>query len=258
MTKPARSSCFEHTCKLRGIVQHFGSRPRCRANRGAAMNLKLIGAVGATILLGATTANATVTFFSDFASFSAAAPTYETISIPDVGDFLYIGSGDASVTYGGVTFSQSASLSNGNFFNVSFGFSGNRAVVSSQQQSTGVPNILITLPSSATAFALDYGTFDASDVTFMLSDGSTTSLPSIASVSYATSSFFGVIDTTGLTSVQLTEADTADVLFVNGVSSVPEPSSWAMMLLGFAGIGFAGWRVRRSVRLVARFTQVEG
>jgi YVTN family beta-propeller protein len=25
-------------------------------------------------------------------------------------------------------------------------------------------------------------------------------------------------------------------------SSVPEPSTWAMMLLGFAGLGFAGWR----------------
>jgi phosphatidylinositol-3-phosphatase len=27
-------------------------------------------------------------------------------------------------------------------------------------------------------------------------------------------------------------------------STVPEPSTWAMMLLGFAGLGFAGWRAR--------------
>jgi hypothetical protein len=27
--------------------------------------------------------------------------------------------------------------------------------------------------------------------------------------------------------------------------TVPEPSTWAMMLLGFAGLGFAGWRGRR-------------
>jgi fibro-slime domain-containing protein len=27
--------------------------------------------------------------------------------------------------------------------------------------------------------------------------------------------------------------------------SVPEPSTWAMMLLGFAGLGFAGWRASR-------------
>jgi hypothetical protein len=28
----------------------------------------------------------------------------------------------------------------------------------------------------------------------------------------------------------------------NGVTPVPEPSTWALMLLGFAGLGFAGWR----------------
>jgi hypothetical protein len=27
--------------------------------------------------------------------------------------------------------------------------------------------------------------------------------------------------------------------------SVPEPSTWAMMLLGFGGLGFAGWRAKR-------------
>jgi hypothetical protein len=29
---------------------------------------------------------------------------------------------------------------------------------------------------------------------------------------------------------------------VSGVAGVPEPSTWAMMLLGFAGLGFAGYR----------------
>jgi hypothetical protein len=28
----------------------------------------------------------------------------------------------------------------------------------------------------------------------------------------------------------------------NGIPGVPEPTTWAMMLLGFAGIGFAGFR----------------
>jgi hypothetical protein len=28
-------------------------------------------------------------------------------------------------------------------------------------------------------------------------------------------------------------------------TTVPEPSTWAMMALGFAGLGFAGWRSRR-------------
>jgi PEP-CTERM motif len=28
----------------------------------------------------------------------------------------------------------------------------------------------------------------------------------------------------------------------NGMTTVPEPSTWVLMLLGFAGLGFAGWR----------------
>jgi hypothetical protein len=33
--------------------------------------------------------------------------------------------------------------------------------------------------------------------------------------------------------------------------AVPEPSTWAMMLLGFAGLAFAGLRARRGFRLAA-------
>jgi hypothetical protein len=35
------------------------------------------------------------------------------------------------------------------------------------------------------------------------------------------------------------------------VSSVPEPSTWGLMILGFAGLGFAGYRQTRMNRLVA-------
>jgi hypothetical protein len=34
-----------------------------------------------------------------------------------------------------------------------------------------------------------------------------------------------------------------------GVSGVPEPSTWAMMLIGFAGLGFAGCRRGKSERI---------
>ena len=40
--------------------------------------------------------------------------------------------------------------------------------------------------------------------------------------------------------------DTNDVGGSCGVSAVPEPSTWAMMALGFAGLGFAGYRRARS------------
>jgi hypothetical protein len=37
-------------------------------------------------------------------------------------------------------------------------------------------------------------------------------------------------------------APTFNAAFSLSGSAVPEPSTWAMMLLGFAGLGFAGWR----------------
>jgi hypothetical protein len=35
------------------------------------------------------------------------------------------------------------------------------------------------------------------------------------------------------------------------IYSVPEPSTWAMMLIGFAGLGYAGWRQRSKLRPAA-------
>ena len=34
-------------------------------------------------------------------------------------------------------------------------------------------------------------------------------------------------------------------------SSVPEPSTWAMMAIGFAGLGYASIRSRRTARAIA-------
>ena len=41
-----------------------------------------------------------------------------------------------------------------------------------------------------------------------------------------------------------TDADT-DTFTVEVGTPVPEPSTWAMMLAGFAGLGFLGWRGSR-------------
>jgi hypothetical protein len=41
------------------------------------------------------------------------------------------------------------------------------------------------------------------------------------------------------------EAMRSGETYVFGTPAVPEPSTWAMMLLGFAGLGFAGYRTAR-------------
>jgi hypothetical protein len=42
-----------------------------------------------------------------------------------------------------------------------------------------------------------------------------------------------------------------DVLTVSAVAAVPEASTWAMMVLGFAGVGFMAWRRKGQRALVA-------
>jgi hypothetical protein len=41
-------------------------------------------------------------------------------------------------------------------------------------------------------------------------------------------------------------------------SAVPEPSTWAMMLLGFAGLGYAGFRKGRSARSIVQWIIQKG
>jgi hypothetical protein len=41
-------------------------------------------------------------------------------------------------------------------------------------------------------------------------------------------------------------ADLATLTVTEHVAAVPEPSTWAMMLLGFAGVGFAAYRKRKN------------
>jgi PEP-CTERM motif len=54
--------------------------------------------------------------------------------------------------------------------------------------------------------------------------------------------FFAVADVLG-------NVGTGDVGGKTGtIVGTPEPSTWAMMLLGFAGLGFAGYRKARSAR----------
>ena len=43
-------------------------------------------------------------------------------------------------------------------------------------------------------------------------------------------------------------ADGGELIPVGEVTPVPEPSTWAMMGLGFAGLGFVGWRRRAAAR----------
>jgi hypothetical protein len=128
-------------------------------------------------------------------------------------------------------------LSDGNFYNIGSLFSGDPAVLSSQQQTTGVANILITFPTLVSSFSLDYGTFGGSAVTFALDNGSTFTFGS-------TGSYYATVDSVSLSSaaafdaVQITSPDF--VLNINDLTYTPVPEPGTLVMLGSGLMALAG------------------
>lgn len=171
-----------------------------------------------------------------------------TVTIPDLapGSDIFYGSGDASVTYSGVTFTQSSALGSALLFNVGSNYYiGPVAVLTSQQEGSGVANILIGLPTFATNFSVDYSTFNGSAVSFLLSNGASFTQASTGGAGYTLGNNFSVTSTP-FNSVLVTSPDY--VLSIGNITytaGVPEPGAWAMMLIGFAGLGAMARSARR-------------
>jgi hypothetical protein len=208
-------------------------------------------ALGAALMLFAGTVNADagLVTYSDFSSWNAATASYSTVTIPNPSSVSGFDSfAGNSVSYSGVTFSSDTTQYNGSFFNVGPVYTGQPAVLAAQQLDFDLVNILITFAGPVTAFALDFGTFGSYDVSFFLSNGDTFTKLSAPGV-YETKNFFGATDSTPFTFVLLTSADESlflkNVKFGAAVAAVPEASTWAMLLLGFAGVGTLAYRRRR-------------
>ncbi len=166
--------------------------------------------------------------------------TTVTIPDPDPEPFIFFGTGDASVTYSGVTFVQQDSIGTAALFNVGHLLSDLPAVLSSQSRG-GLDNILIILPNATTSFSLNYGTFLGSSVSFVLSNGDSFTQDSTGNNNYDTPDFFSVTDTP-FTSVLVTSADA--VLDINnityeGTAIAPEPGTLVMLGSGILAAAVA-------------------
>ena len=105
-------------------------------------------------------------------------------------------------------------------------------------------------PSLTDAFAVFAGTTTGTgtdDLSEVLSNGVSLTLDAPGS----TSAMFNAIQSLSVVKDQSDfagSAGSADSSILGNafsVTAVPEPSTWAMMLLGFAGLGFAGWRAQQ-------------
>jgi len=179
---------------------------------------------------------------------AVASPGGVSFPQPDGGAYTYLGNGDVSVVYDGVTFSQSAAYGDTNLFLIGSQFTGGfPPVLSSQVGAQGTANILVSLPSVVQSLTIWFGTFDRSPVTFTLSNGHSSTLTATGS-GYITFDTF--TSNEWFNSVLLTTTDNG--LNIGSISyetaAVPEPASWMLMIGGFGAIGAAMRRRRVAVR----------
>ena len=213
-------------------------------------------ATAATLLAGSSL-NAALITYTDFASWNSnvSGVTAEVILDPmPPSTFQSFGSGDQSVDFGNATFSQTGSLGDAQFFVIGSGFSGVPAFVSSQQKTVGVANIQIDFAYAVKGFALNFGTENATNVSFELfNTGISVDSFTQASTSggiFSTADFIGATSDAEFTTVLITTTDS--LLNVNDVydatsfgAVVPEPSTFAMFSLGGIGLAFSAYRRRK-------------
>ena len=122
-----------------------------------------------------------------------------------------------------------------------FGIAGTHTVTLTDPGTNNISDIVsATISSCLDAFCLAV-TLTSDVETPLLSTGDA-SFAETGAPQNLTRTFNGLFGLTNLPTIEVT-SDVSDV--------VPEPSTWVMMLLGFAGLGIAGYRVRRNSAVVA-------
>ncbi len=190
------------------------------------------------------------------------AATVYTIAAATTGDTTYGFSAFApatgytnngpSLTDGPVTFSGTAVLAmSAGLFGTSYG----APFISVQGSDIFSDTATLTLAGThALSLDLESYYFPNDHLTFTLSDGSSLDATGLAA---GHREFIGFTDSNLITSLNITDhtggvIDIVDFT-VSGVAGVPEPATWAMMLMGFGGLG-ATLRRRRAPPLADALT----
>jgi hypothetical protein len=202
-----------------------------------------VAAIGAF----ASSADAAVTMYSSQAAFDAAVPTASTFGFNAGGVFSLEPN---PVKMHGLSFRDDATAADAAtggvplLFLVDTGDTPTYGVDFLTYQNTQPGIIANVLSKGATAIGFTFGSYlPTGDATLTLSTGdSFTISPS------STATFIGFTSTTPITSVSVDYPNSYafDLTSVSVLGSVPEPASWALMLIGIGGLGAAMRNRRRS------------
>ena len=105
--------------------------------------------------------------------------------------------------------------------------------------------ITISLPSAVTAFGLDFSTlFSSTTATFGLSNGFSTAVANTATTGAGgTTQFFGFLSNQSFDTITFSVPNQQSIVIADFQTAtavtVPEPATWALMMVGAAGMGLA-------------------
>jgi hypothetical protein len=219
------------------------------------MSFKAFVAATAMVAVSAGAANAALTVFTSRAAFETALSggfTTETFN-GVVGEPAFR---TAPVTVGGLTLQGfGSSQFDRNFIDqqpLQFGvFNVDGTAVVNAVTALGTSGLTVTLASGVRGFGADFAAMQDGVFRTQILFGSQAYTPSVTAGNVVT--FLGIVSDTPFTTVtfQSASVSTSDgfafdnVTFGNVANGVPEPSTWAMMLVGFAGLAFASRRRTR-------------
>jgi hypothetical protein len=206
-------------------------------------------------LLGASAVGidqARATTFTSSLAFNSATTglTVENYGAYSAGTAVPSGSTLGALTY---TFNTTAGLG-GLITNLFNSFTGESLGAAGQQFFFGGDAFTVIFPTAVTAVGIfanvNLGTsFNLATSTDSLSN-------TINTYDTSTFGFFGITSSTPFTSATFTSLDSFSTFNIpeiefGSVAAVPEPSTWAMMILGFCGIGAMTYRRRKIAMLTA-------
>lgn len=211
----------------------------------------------ALVLSGATSAQAAETIYSSRAAFNAATTGQTVDTFGTAAGSTYVGA-TPYVRSGYQITANDLYLFNNNPSVTSYYYDWGTGNVMTFKQN-GV--ITFTFAAPTTAFGIDLGTFFQnfpSPTVYSFSVGVATPGSEVNVLTGPTQSltFFGLTSTTAFTSITIQGGANNFTVFDNvtlataNLAAVPEPATWAMMLLGFGLVG-ATLRSRRSPQALA-------